>query len=430
MSNAAEIINLKPDPETIWSRRASLSTLHDFARAYLASPWAVLAVTLARTTATVPPHITLPPLVGGRGSLNLFVAVVGASGLGKGAATAVSHSALALGQDIPMLPIGSGEGMAKAIGHREVVDVEGQPKYWITVIDNPSVIFEASEVDQFAAQGGRSGSTLFSQIRSAWSGEVIGATYATAEKAVTIPAHDYRCCFIVGVQPRRSGALLHESDGGTPQRFLWLPAADPLARDGVKIPEQMMLPKIDWPLNPMHMEVPKEAARAIRQNRIKALKGASDVLDGHMMLTRLKTAAALAVLDGRTDVDSEDWDISELIMQKSADTRDLCVQELRAVETEAAARRGEDRAHADAAHESKRAELKLRPATRVAINISERLADGETWTRGALNRKQTSADRKYVDEALAILVREERAVKVSDTEYRGHGDPMTAWDFV
>ena len=30
----------------------------------------------------------------------------------------------------------------------------------------------------------------------------------------------------VGIQPDRAGWLLDEADGGTPQRFLWLPVTD------------------------------------------------------------------------------------------------------------------------------------------------------------------------------------------------------------
>ena len=46
-----------------------------------------------------------------------------------------------------------------------------------------------------------------------------------------MPAGSYRACLTVGVQPLRSHTLLGASDGGLPQRFVWLPTSDPDAPD-------------------------------------------------------------------------------------------------------------------------------------------------------------------------------------------------------
>ena len=57
----------------------------------------MLGVALARVVAATPAGYVLPPLVGGVGSLNVFVAQVGPSGSGKGAARAAAEDALNLG---------------------------------------------------------------------------------------------------------------------------------------------------------------------------------------------------------------------------------------------------------------------------------------------------------------------------------------------
>jgi hypothetical protein len=58
-------------------------------------------------------------------------------------------------------------------------------------------------------------------------GEALGFAYANATRRISLEAHSYRLGLVVGVQPERAGALLDGSDGGTPQRFVWLPATDP-----------------------------------------------------------------------------------------------------------------------------------------------------------------------------------------------------------
>ncbi|MGO2111929.1 MAG: hypothetical protein ACTH31_09970 [Pseudoclavibacter sp.] len=410
-----------PDVERLWRARPELAHLEQAARARLASPWAVLGATLVNVLSAVPPHIMLPPLVGGAASLNLFVAIVGGSGLGKGAAVSTAAAAFNIVSDAPRLPLGSGEGLAKAIAAKEGIETPDGAKITTTVVHTPSVIFETSEVDQLAALGGRQGATLMPQLRSAWSGETLGASYADQAKAVIIPAHEYRIGLILGVQPRRAGALLDESDGGTPQRFLWLQAADPHARDGDSWPQPHLVPRVEWPALSAYMQVPANVTKEIRANRIRVLNGSGETLNGHLMLTRLKVAAGLAILNGRTDIELDDWDLAGMVIDHSNSTRAFCVRAIRDIELEDAQRKGENRAHADHAASTRTA--KLSAVERIANNIAARLEDGQTWTRGELARAQAGRDRAYVDESLGVLVREGRAVKLSPTEFRQAGDP-------
>lgn len=392
-------------PDAIWQARPALEHIERAARSGLASPWAVLGVALVNVAATVPPHITLPPLIGGPASLNYFAAIVGGSGLGKGAAVAVADRSLSYPMTAPRRPLGSGEGMARAIGHQETIETQDGAKLTTTVIDEPSIVFEASEVDQLAALTGRTGATLMPQLRSAWSGEQLGASYAAREKAVIIGAHDYRLGLILGVQPRRAAALLDEQDGGTPQRFGWFHAADPDARAGLRWPGVREVPKIDWPLSPSCMEIPATAEREIVGNRLRVLHGHGQALDGHAQLTRLKTAALLAVLDGRTDVDEDDWRLAGLVSEHSRQAREVCVRAVREVEIDAAKQRAETRAHAEDAHEQTREALNLE---RVARSIETKLADGQPKTRGTINRLLAGRDRHLTDLALTKLVTEKR----------------------
>ena len=81
---------------------------------------AAFHVALARVVAATPASYVLPPLVGGVGTMNLFVALVGPSGSGKGAAHSAAEEALDLSgfrdpisrvDHLVISNVGSGEGI-------------------------------------------------------------------------------------------------------------------------------------------------------------------------------------------------------------------------------------------------------------------------------------------------------------------------------
>ena len=212
-----------------WDSRKGLRHIRDHARSRGAAPWGTLGCVLARTVTAVDPKIVLPPLVGGHGSLNLFVGLVGPSGAGKGAAEAAASDALVM-PHVDTMPVGSGEGLPRLFAHREKLPKDAGGG-WETVRDRAAVLVTAPEVDTLAAVAGRQGATLLPELRKAWVGETLGFGYAAPEKQVVIERHTYRLTLVVGVQPTRARALLDDADGGTPQRILWLPVTDPDAPD-------------------------------------------------------------------------------------------------------------------------------------------------------------------------------------------------------
>jgi hypothetical protein len=53
--------------QDFWSARESHRVIYDAALARMGAPWAVFAACVARVLALVPPTMTLPPIIGGRG---------------------------------------------------------------------------------------------------------------------------------------------------------------------------------------------------------------------------------------------------------------------------------------------------------------------------------------------------------------------------
>ena len=386
--------------DEFWDSRPTLRHVHDFARARMASPWAVLGVVLARVVAATPPSIVLPPLVGSEASLNLFVALVGPSGSGKGAAERAAADAVDVG-DLETATVGSGEGIGHLYAHRDKGEI---------VRDREAVLFTIPEVDNLTALGNRQGATLMPQLRSAWSGEKLGFSYADKSKALPIESHTYRMGLVLGVQPGRAEPLLEDADGGTPQRFVWMPTTDPSAPEvtpSASVPIPWTFGRRRFVLNSrgLHvLQVPEVAERTVRDNRLAALRGETVKLDGHVQLARLKIAAALMLLDQRGEMTEDDWHLAGTIMAVSEETREGVVQYL------GQRNRASNEARAQA--EGVRAvvvetTVETAKVQRVAQVVKRALAkkpEGEWATRRDITATAASRDRAYLDGALDALV--------------------------
>lgn len=388
--------------EGFWSARPVLAHVHDFARARMVSPWAMLGVVLARVITAVPPFVVLPPIVGSEASLNLFVALTGPSGAGKGAAESAGADAIDLRhRNITVATVGSGEGIAHLYAHREKGEV---------VRDRDAVLFTVPEVDNLTSLGIRKGATLLPQLRMAWTGEQLGFSYAAADKALPIARHTYRMGLILGVQPGRAASLLDDSDGGTPQRFVWLPTTDPDAPDvPPACPEPLSWsPQWRWATTDSRglvvLSVPTVARDTIIAARRDRLRGDGDALDGHALLARLKVATALALLDERQAVDLEDWEIASTVMRVSDATRSAVVRHLAARALDANRARGEAEADRAVVVTEKVHTEQVRRVAGVILRALRR-REGDGWaTRRDLATAVAGRDRGVVDEAIAVQV--------------------------
>lgn len=319
----------------IWHSRPVLTHTLNFARARRVGPTAMLGSLLVRAIASTDPNLVLPPVVGDFASLNVCFAFVGPSGHGKGATEAAARAATDIPQ-MPELPIGSGEGLARTFAAND----QGEQA-------DRRAIFTASEVDGLAAIGSRTGSTLMATIRQLYSGEAIGAANAQKHTRLIVPRHGYRACLTVGVQPEAAAPLLAD-ERGTAQRMVWLPVGDPDAPDTK--PDEPAPFTIARHLTPVDdytvLALPDEAVRAMEDHHLAKLRGEDvDPLDGHRMLTQAKVAAGFMILDGRTGrVTVEDWNLATRIMAISDQTR----RRLSQVAVDNARKANRARAHATA----------------------------------------------------------------------------------
>lgn len=337
--------------DAFWTARPVFEQIHQYAQARRVSPWAMFGGVLARVIAATEPHVQLPPIVGGPGSLNLFVAIVGRSGQGKGASQAAAASFLDINQGalFDTITVGSGEGLAAAYVGR-VKDDDGN---MVVQQHSESAMFDIAEVDTLTALAGRQGSTLMSELRKVWSGERLGFQNRDMTRTLPVDAHSYRASLIAGVQPERAAALLDDEAGGTPQRFIWLPATDETAPQRAPhtpgpwswtAPNEYVIPTQG---STRPMGVCEEAWAIIDSAQVARLKGEGNALDGHALFTRLKVAAALALMDGRGEVSITDWQLAGDVMKVSNRTRRECKDTIRQKSMDVNRARAEARAEAN-----------------------------------------------------------------------------------
>lgn len=364
--------------ETFFDATDQLRTIHQWARARYAAPWAVFGAVLARVAASTEPSVQLPGLIGGRASLNLLCAFVSASGGGKGVSDKVSR--LAWPAPITELPIGSGEGIAEAFRPPAKIDEDNEPL--------TRAIFNVPEIDTLAGLATRQGSILLATMKSVAMGEQIGQTNATKALSRRVDAHTYRACWTVGVQYGHGGVIFSDTTGGTPQRFLWFGTTDPDMPDEAGAdpgPLNTAQPAWEWtvtgtggpPVAEIIYGVP-EIRETVVGAHLARQRGQGDALDGHALLTRLKVAAALAIMHHRQTVNALDWELSEIVMAVSDRTRHQLLDHARQAERAKVRERAIGRAVFDEIIDD-------RHATTVRNRVTRLLAAG-SMPRGELRR--------------------------------------------
>lgn len=390
-----------------WDARPELRHIHDFALSKRVSPWAMLGVVMVRLLATVDPEIVLPDLVGDVASLNLFVGLVGPSGSGKSsaikaAANAVILSPLQDDDEFKVVTLGSGQGISHAFGY----NIKGEVRFY----EQRSVIFKLDEIDHLKATTQQSASTILPELRCLYMGESLGAQYVEVAKRVMIPEHSYRAGFICGIQPSKAEFLLRDTDGGTPQRFLWLPANYPH-------PEKKPDPVDPWKWNrpdgigssvKWAIDVCEQAKEEVDRAQYLTARGEGNPLDGHSLLTRLKVATALAFLNSHSNVTDEDWRLSSMVMQVSDAYRQKCIDAIAGKSRIANKARAEAEAERALHVEAKVASDKMQRVMKLVLRHLEK----GPMTRRILYNKMSSSVKEYFDDAIERLL--EDGLVVSD----------------
>ena len=396
-----------PDTPGFWEALPMLTHIHKLARARRVAPWALLGAVMAQAVAATSPNIVLPRLVGGYGSLNIAAGLVGPSGAGKGAANGVAGEVMPVA--VNEVGIGSGEGLVHVYARRVKGKVERISDHALVSIP---------EIDSLRGVANRQGSTIMAELRKAWSGEALGFSYADPAKRLPIDAHSYRLAIVAGIQPGRAAVLLDDRDGGTPQRFLWLPAVDPDAPEELpSVPRKRVIEHLDrdvqdeweenWQPDLKEMEVAHAVREEIDADRLARLRDEADeALDGHAMFSRLKVAAAIAIIASDPGkVTDEDWALAGQVMEVSNFTRQLVIGEAQSARSETNRSRGRDEADRASMVAGRLEADKVRRTAAKITNRVKKLGDrGQNYLRPRDLRDAVGRDREFFEGALDAVV--------------------------
>lgn len=304
-----------------WECRPFLSHMRAFAQARLAGPYATLLVALTQVSGAIDYRWVLPPTVGRAAPLNLYTCLVGDSSGGKGAATGAAQDAIQFVNADPAEwhKPGSGEGLVSLYIKS---DKDGEE------IIRRAVILDVPEAAQLKSLVQRRGQTFDSLITSGWSGEPLGFSYRSVDSRGTVPKLAYRLSMVIGAQFGMAESILAMEQIGLPQRMMWSSVFDPHPVDvDEPDPFPIVLPELPALIPPEGVRVslaPIAKAR-VRDVRKQALRGEGlpDGIEGHDLQTRLRVACVLAFVDGRSEMNDEDWELSDHLFRISRDARNL-----------------------------------------------------------------------------------------------------------
>lgn len=402
-------------PDEFWTARPELGHIRAAAHSRGRSADLVFAATLVRLSAMVSPELQFDTGLG-PGSLNLFAAAIGPSGVGKSAGAKVARELMVPPShlDGPAfrdgIPVGSGEGLAEAYmgtvlretGEFTAKGIPKTEKVRAQVRSNAFIYVDEGEA--LTKMGERSGATIGPTIRSAWVGAVLGQANAREETTRILPDGSYAMGLLIGFQRGTALPLLAEAGPGTPQRFLWCSAIDPtVPADPVPHPGPLMIGLCDVLGEPVTgvMDAAAEIKAELWQRNLVRVHGevTDDDLDSHIPLTRSKISALLALLDGRTEITVEDWALSGVVWDTSSAVRDALVVHGRA---EAAA--------AMEARTAARVDQSVRIAAavgsvdqkldRIGRLLARKVAQDGSMTNGAARKSLPGRDKPFFDDAV------------------------------
>ncbi|MFJ2964255.1 hypothetical protein ACIPIC_18390 [Streptomyces collinus] len=352
--------DVPPDrlPDTIWNATPTMSQIRQMAQARRASPDAVLHAVLARTAAMADPTVRVDSGIHQPATLGWFCGLFGPSGAGKGQAENTAEELTPFPNiNLAYIDISTGQGVIAAYLDLDVDPDDGDGKKKVLVQTRTrgyALATEGSVLDAMAQMS--AAATLNGVLCKAWMSERQGTSNAEVERRRVLAKGAYTLSMSLGVQEEPAAKLLEMGSIGLPQRLAWAHATlgpdTPQRRPAITGPVTITnrdgseTPVTTWVshLRNLTMAVPEHVTEELDELALEISfgRGADAPLDTHEPLWRLKCAALLALLHGRTAVTSEDWDMARGMWQTSRSVRDR-VQEAakRRTQAEMDARRAE-----------------------------------------------------------------------------------------
>ncbi|MGD9752123.1 MAG: hypothetical protein AB7W59_14120, partial [Acidimicrobiia bacterium] len=318
-------------PDEFWNARPQHQHIRAAAHAKGTAADAVLGAFLARLSFLTNHNWLLDDVIR-YSNPNIIVGLVGMSGAGKGTSMEIASRLLPYSRlthpKHQIVNAGSGEGIPRSfyevVAAKDDTGAEVKGKTAVELhYDN--VLIDVAEGDVLVAIGKRQGSTIWSVLKTGYSAEGLGFTNSAQERRFPVNRLSYRLAVCIAIQPTIAAGLLEDKDGGTPQRITWHSMTDPSIPDIDHLPEfpgQIKWSQPDWQKAPEKrfidgynrsiITIDPQIRREILSQHLAKNRGTLHVDPMHSQRPVLlyKLGALLALLDGRTHVEREDWDLA------------------------------------------------------------------------------------------------------------------------
>ncbi|MFK0125552.1 hypothetical protein ACIQSP_19830 [Streptomyces nigra] len=345
-------------PDAFWNTTPTLSQIRQMAHARRAAPDAVLHAVLARTAAMADPTVRVDSGIHQPATLGWYCGLFGPSGAGKGQAENTAEELTPFPHiNLAYIDISTGQGIIAAYLDLDVDPDDGDGKKKVLVQTRTrgyALATEGSVLDAMAQMS--AAATLNGVLCKAWMSERQGTSNAEVERRRVLPKGAYTLSMSLGVQEEPAAKLLEMGSIGLPQRLAWAHATlgpdtpqrrpattghvSVTTRDGAETPVTTWVAQ----LRNLTVTVPEHVTEELDELALQISfgRGAEAPLDTHEPLWRLKCAALLALLHGRTTVTATEWDLATVAWRTSRSVRDR-VQEAakRRTQAEMDARRAE-----------------------------------------------------------------------------------------
>ena len=386
----------------------AVQKVREHARANGAPPVAFLLAVVQYVLACMPGNVGFDAGMG-RGSMNLFIVLLGKPGAGKDRLMRlVRNSVQVFDADTPLKPVplhlGSGEGVVEALQPPEGVSI-ARP-----------VLFGASEVGTLHTRLTRQGSTLRGTLLDIYSGNSLGVT--NKGQIVVIKEGTYTAGLWVAAQPDKAHLLMDGEDDGFRHRFVWTELLDP-----GKLPERpentTRLMSVVVPQQVMDgtpVSFPGKVKQYVwQQSHLLAAYGVSGSNTGHRTQTRCKVAAGLALLRSSASVSMDDWRRAGVLMDYSDKVQAFAASYSQDQEVQREADRLELKERAQEETQARKLQ-KFEKFQLRALDLIDGVEDGcppANWTQFL----QTLANRdRPLMKQVASVLEEREAVRFSQTD--------------
>ncbi|MCU1613953.1 MAG: putative phage protein [Frankiales bacterium] len=325
-------------PDTFWNATPTLQQIRQMARARRTSPDAVLHAVLARVAAMADPTVRADNGIHQPATLGWYCGLFGPSGSGKGQAENTAEELTPFPAiDLAYIDISTGQGLIAAYLDLDIDPDDGDGKKKILVQKRTrgyALATEGSVLDAMAQMS--AAATLNGVLCKAWMSERQGTSNAEVERRRALPKGAYTLSMSLGVQEEPAAKLLEMGSIGLPQRLAWAHATlgpdTPKQRPATTGPVTVTtrsgedIPVTTWvsTLRNCTIPVPAHVTQELDELALEISfgRGSESPLDTHEPLWRVKCAALLALLHGRTSVATEDWDMATVMWQTSRKVRD------------------------------------------------------------------------------------------------------------